>query len=117
MACLQQHRCFSKEDCRLRSLHLLLIAVCVGKGLHDVPACLEASVSLWPRRAHYAATSQVVAEKEAWKIAEEHGLHLVTVHPVFVVGPVLSARTDATSVNMIKVGSGPHPAPSSCCAV
>ena len=44
-----------------------------------------------------------MAEKEAWKIAKEHGLDLVTIHPVFVVGPVLSDRTDATSVQMIKV--------------
>ncbi len=51
----------------------------------------------------------MVAEKAAWKIAEEHDLHLVTINPVFVIGPVLSARTDATSVNMIKVGSGPQP--------
>ena len=52
--------------------------------------------------------TQVIAEKEAWKIAEEHGLHLVTIHPVFVVGPVLSSRTDATSVQMIKVSFGPQ---------
>jgi len=44
-----------------------------------------------------------MAEKEAWRIAKEHGLDLVTIHPVFVVGPVLSDRTDATSVQMIKV--------------
>ena len=49
---------------------------------------------------------QVVAEKEAWKIAEQHSLDLVTIHPVFVVGPVLSTRTDATSVQMIKVRHG-----------
>ena len=46
---------------------------------------------------------QVMAEKEAWQIAEQHGLDLVTIHPVFVIGPVLSTRTDATSVQMIVV--------------
>ena len=44
-----------------------------------------------------------MAEKEAWRIAEQHGLDLVTIHPVFVVGPVLSDRDDAASVQMIVV--------------
>ena len=51
----------------------------------------------------------MVAEKEAWKIAEQHGLDLVTIHPVFVVGPVLSSRTDETSVQMIVVRTGEFP--------
>ena len=51
---------------------------------------------------------QVMAEKEAWKIAREHGVELVTIHPTFVIGPVLSARTDATSVKNITVSGGPH---------
>ena len=67
-------------------------------------------------RAHHCGRTQVMAEKEAWKIAEEHGLDLVTIHPVFVIGPVLSTRTDATSVKMIAVSGGPKPGiPPECC--
>lgn len=46
---------------------------------------------------------QALAEREAWRLAEEAGLDLVTVLPNFVLGPVLSARTDGLSVGFVKV--------------
>ena len=46
---------------------------------------------------------QVQAERAAWAIAKEHGISLVTIHPAFVGGPVLSSRTDAFSINAFKV--------------
>ena len=46
---------------------------------------------------------QVLAEKAAWKMAKEHGIDLVTINPVFVVGPVISKRTDATTVKLLVV--------------
>ena len=46
---------------------------------------------------------QTLAEKTAWDLAKKHGFQLVTVNPVFVFGPVLSSRADATSVLMMKV--------------
>ena len=45
---------------------------------------------------------QTEAEKAARKLCEEEGLDIVTIHPAFVLGPVLSARTDATSVSTFK---------------
>ena len=46
---------------------------------------------------------QTLAEKAAWELSKKYGFELVTVNPVFVFGPVLSSRADATSVLMMKV--------------
>ncbi|PSC68689.1 diaminohydroxyphosphoribosylaminopyrimidine deaminase [Micractinium conductrix] len=46
--------------------------------------------------------SKVQAEKAAWEVAEREGLHLVTILPEFIMGPVLSSRTDATSMGYLK---------------
>lgn len=46
---------------------------------------------------------QTQAEKAAWALSKKYGFELVTVNPVFVFGPVLSPRADATSVLMMKV--------------
>ena len=46
---------------------------------------------------------QTLAEKVAWDLSKKHGFQLVTINPVFVFGPVLSCRADATSVLMMKV--------------
>lgn len=47
---------------------------------------------------------QVSAEREAWKMAEEHGLDLVTVLPNFNLGPALSRQeTKGLSVGFMKV--------------
>ena len=48
-------------------------------------------------------TLQTLAEKAAWDLSKKHGFQLVTINPVFVFGPVLSSRADATSVLMMKV--------------
>lgn len=42
------------------------------------------------------------AEKLAWKLAEEYHLDLVTILPEFIMGPVLSPASNATSVNYFK---------------
>lgn len=42
------------------------------------------------------------AEKLAWAIAREHGLDLVTILPEFVMGPLLSSRSDSTSIKYFK---------------
>jgi len=44
----------------------------------------------------------VLAEREAWKLAEAAGLDLVAVLPNFVLGPVLSSRSSGLSVGFIK---------------
>lgn len=45
--------------------------------------------------------SKVSAERAAWEIAEKEGLDLVVVNPTFVIGPVISKRADATSINTV----------------
>lgn len=70
-------------------------------------------VSSWPTlptwthvlRDNVIPALQTLAEKAAWKLAKEHGIDLVTINPVFVVGPVISKRTDATTVTMLIVCS------------
>lgn len=46
--------------------------------------------------------SKTVAEKEAWKLAGEHGFDLVTINPSLVVGPPATSRVDGTSIGGIK---------------
>ena len=46
--------------------------------------------------------SKVKAEKLAWELAKEHGIDLVTILPEFIMGPIISARTDGTSVGYLK---------------
>jgi len=52
--------------------------------------------------------SKTLAEKEAWKIAnEQNRWDLVVINPGFILGPSLSKRTDSTSVNlMLELTSG-----------
>ena len=45
----------------------------------------------------------MAAELAAWDMAKKHGFHLCVINPTFVLGPVVSSRTDATSVNIFKV--------------
>ncbi|KAJ0962736.1 hypothetical protein J5N97_027858 [Dioscorea zingiberensis] len=40
--------------------------------------------------------AKTIAEKEAWRLAKELGFDLVTVHPSFVVGPVISPEPTST---------------------
>lgn len=46
---------------------------------------------------------QVAAERVAWEMAKEHGFHLCVINPTFILGPVISSRTDATSIDIFKV--------------
>ncbi|KAL3622545.1 hypothetical protein CASFOL_033956 [Castilleja foliolosa] len=55
----------------------------------------------------YYALSKTLAEKAAWKFAEENGLDLVTIHPGYVLGPLLQPTLNLTSegiVSLIKEG-------------
>lgn len=46
--------------------------------------------------------SKTLAEREAWKMADaQTRFQLLTINPAFVLGPSLSARVDATSVDFI----------------
>lgn len=47
---------------------------------------------------------QASAEREAWKIAKEHDLDLVTILPNFILGPALSCHdSKGLSVGFMKV--------------
>jgi nucleoside-diphosphate-sugar epimerase len=46
--------------------------------------------------------SKVEAEKVAWDLAKQHNIDLVTILPEFILGPLLSSRTDGTSVGYMK---------------
>lgn len=47
--------------------------------------------------------SKTLAEKAAWDMVKAaDGVSMKTIHPGLVIGPVLSARTDATSYKMVK---------------
>ena len=50
--------------------------------------------------------AQVAAERVAWEMAKEHGFHLCVINPTFVLGPVISSRTDATSIDVFRVWHG-----------
>lgn len=54
--------------------------------------------SLW------SAPTQVLAEKAAWAWQEETGISLVTIHPAFVIGPLLYA-CDAATAQFMKVSA------------
>ena len=56
--------------------------------------------------------AQVLAEKEAWRLAEQHRLDLVAVCPNFIQGPALSPTLSGTSIGHLKVRSKAHNGPS-----
>ncbi|KAK6134066.1 hypothetical protein DH2020_032163 [Rehmannia glutinosa] len=52
------------------------------------------------------AYAKTIAEKEAWKIAEESGIDLVVVNPSFVVGPLLAPQPTSTLLVILTVVKG-----------
>jgi len=50
----------------------------------------------------FACCAQVAAERAAWELSKEHGFKLCVINPSFVLGPVVSSRTDATSIDTMK---------------
>ncbi|EIE25032.1 NAD(P)-binding protein [Coccomyxa subellipsoidea C-169] len=46
--------------------------------------------------------SKTEAEKAARALAEKEGFEIATIHPAFVMGPVIAARADATSIVTMK---------------
>jgi len=46
--------------------------------------------------------SKRVAEEAAWNIAKEKKLDLVVMNPSFILGPILTSRSDATSIKAVK---------------
>ncbi|KAL6847827.1 hypothetical protein ACP4OV_021955 [Aristida adscensionis] len=52
------------------------------------------------------AYAKTVAEKEAWRLAKEHGLDLVVVNPSFVVGPALGPAPTSTILIVLAMLKG-----------
>ncbi|KAK8452274.1 hypothetical protein SEVIR_5G084800v4 [Setaria viridis] len=52
------------------------------------------------------AYAKTVAEKEAWRLAKEHGLDLVVVNPSFVIGPALGPRPTSTILIVLAMLKG-----------
>ncbi|CAL4964964.1 unnamed protein product [Urochloa decumbens] len=52
------------------------------------------------------AYAKTVAEKEAWRLAKEHGIDLVVVNPSFVIGPALGPRTTSTILIVLAMLKG-----------
>lgn len=52
------------------------------------------------------AYAKTIAEKEAWKFAEEQGLNLVVVNPSFVVGPLLAPEPTSTLAALLSIMKG-----------
>ncbi|KAL1558353.1 phenylacetaldehyde reductase-like [Salvia divinorum] len=50
--------------------------------------------------------SKVLAEKAAWKFAEENGLDIVVVHPGMVIGPVLPPALNSSMQLMVRLLEG-----------
>ncbi|XP_072964695.1 tetraketide alpha-pyrone reductase 2-like [Typha angustifolia] len=52
------------------------------------------------------AYAKTMAEKEAWRLAEEFGVDLVVVNPSFVVGPLLSPQPTSTLLMILSLLKG-----------
>ncbi|XP_051138462.1 tetraketide alpha-pyrone reductase 2-like [Andrographis paniculata] len=52
------------------------------------------------------AYAKTMAEKEAWKLAEESGFDLVVVNPSFVVGPLLAPQPTSTLLLILAIVKG-----------
>ncbi|XP_031740819.1 tetraketide alpha-pyrone reductase 2 isoform X2 [Cucumis sativus] len=52
------------------------------------------------------AFAKTLAEKEAWRMAGEHGIDLVVVNPSFVVGPLLTPKPTSTQHLVLTIMKG-----------
>ena len=87
----------------LSLLSLSLFSLLFLSALSFLSLVLQETSSVANGQAYHL--SKVMAEKEAWKVAEAKGIDLVTVNPNFVLGPALSAAPDgggSISVSYIK---------------
>ncbi|XP_065854091.1 tetraketide alpha-pyrone reductase 2-like isoform X2 [Euphorbia lathyris] len=81
-----------------------LIKPCIDGTKNVLSSCSKASsvkrVVLW------YAYAKTVAEKEAWRIADESGINLVVVNPSFVVGPLLAPQPTSTLLLILSMLKG-----------
>ncbi|KAF9598284.1 hypothetical protein IFM89_026551 [Coptis chinensis] len=52
------------------------------------------------------ALSKTLAEESAWKFAKEHGIDLVTIHPAFVIGPLLQPTLNSSTEIILNLING-----------
>ncbi|ERN11436.1 tetraketide alpha-pyrone reductase 1 [Amborella trichopoda] len=67
------------------------------------------SVQLCQKLKVWYALSKTLAERAAWKFAEENGIDLVTVLPSFIIGPSLPRDLSATASNVLALLKGDSP--------
>ncbi|XP_057477356.1 tetraketide alpha-pyrone reductase 2-like isoform X2 [Actinidia eriantha] len=60
----------------------------------------DQNIKLW------YAYAKTIAEKEAWRVAEECGIDLVVVNPSFVVGPLLAPQPTSTLQLILAIVKG-----------
>ncbi|KAA8529171.1 hypothetical protein F0562_034030 [Nyssa sinensis] len=79
-----------------------LIDPCIKGTLNVLSSCAKAGSV---KRLWYAY-AKTLAEKEAWRIAEESGIDLVVVNPSFVVGPLLAPEPTSTLLLILAMVKG-----------
>ena len=52
------------------------------------------------------AYAKTLAEKDAWRVAQESGIDLVVVNPSFVVGPLLAPQPTSTLAMILAITKG-----------
>ena len=50
--------------------------------------------------------SKTLAERAAWRFAEEHKIDLVTINPAMVIGPLLQPTLNTSSEAVLKYVTG-----------
>ncbi len=73
-----------------------------------LPGHRRLKLRAWTQAHAPLPTAQTLAEKEAWRLAKELDLELVTICPTYVVGPLISGRA-STSVKFFVVRMLPVP--------
>ena len=59
--------------------------------------------SIWKDNSQQAyIASKSIAERKAWELGKQHGIDVVVIQPVLVMGPVLAPRVEGVSVGTMK---------------
>lgn len=69
-------------------------------------------INICKEKEEWYSLAKTLAEKAAWKFAEESGLDLVILHPSYTIGPLLQPTLSVipkSFLDLIKEGKEPHP--------
>ncbi|CAA0833354.1 NAD(P)-binding Rossmann-fold superfamily protein [Striga hermonthica] len=94
---------FPKAESKSLSTHAELsrkiVVICISGSIY--------SKQYHQANVEYYALSKTLAEKTTWKFAEENGIDVVTLHPGYVIGPLLQPTLNFSSealLDLIKEG-------------